>query len=385
MPMYYEDPYLRELKVRVISRRGDFIKFDDTILFPGGGGQPHDTGYFKGDSFLARITDVRKDGDGIWHRIEILEGEPGDEGTLILDWERRYYLMKSHTGEHVLYRSLEKVSNIKFVKVEFDIPESILFVEGNVTLNEIERAENIANSIIGDKIQVTIEKRSIQDTGDVRIRRDRIRDEEVRIVRIGDFDSSACSGIHVKDTGEIGGIYVKRLRYSRYNEIIFMVDSEARREIEFSKNEYRRIRHLLNEYSSITERIKNMKEEIEKLREDYFRITETMFSFEKKIVDNVNVYYTTAEIGDFKGIQKRAYSISESERCVIIIGRKSMGRVEVINSTGIDFSWSEFIVERNLKGGGKVNFMISVPPERFESIFNEIMDRIEKGIRGSPL
>jgi alanyl-tRNA synthetase len=384
MPKYYEDPYLKELEVRVVSRRGDYLKFDDTIFYPGGGGQPHDTGYFKGENFLAEIIDVKKDEDGIWHRIRKLNGEPEDKGKIYIDWERRYYLMKSHTGEHILYRSLEKLYPVRFVKVEFNVPESVIFIDGRLSIDDIEKAEEMANSIVSSNIPVTVEVKALEDSGDIRIRRDRIREGEIRVVRIGDFDSSACAGVHVKNTGEIGRIHVKKIKYSRENEIFFVVGDEALKEIEISKNAYRRISHLLNDFSNVYEKIVKMKTELDKLRDDYYKITEGMFRFENYTVNGINVYFTKEEIGDIRGIEKRAYSISEREKCVIIIARRSLKRIEIINSTDIDLRLNEFINEMGLKGGGKKNFLINVQEDIFDSVYAELISRIEKILRESP-
>ncbi|MEM4039856.1 MAG: alanine--tRNA ligase-related protein, partial [Thermoplasmata archaeon] len=106
---FYQEPYLREMEVKVISKKGDLLKFDDTIFYPGGGGQPYDIGIFKGEGFVAEITEVKKLDDGIWHKVKPIDGEIGTSGKIEIDWKRRYYLMKSHTGEHIFYKSLENV------------------------------------------------------------------------------------------------------------------------------------------------------------------------------------------------------------------------------------------------------------------------------------
>lgn len=384
MPKYYDDPYLKEMHVNVVERKGDYLRFDDTIFYPGGGGQPYDRGYFYGESFMSEIVEVKRENDGIWHKIRVIEGVPGGDGIIRLDWERRYYLMKSHTAEHILYRSLENISPVKFVKVEFGIPESILFVEGEIGLDEIEKAETVANSVIEEDLDVTVEKRRIEEAGGIRMRRDRIKEEEIRVVNIGSFDSSACSGIHVKKTGEIGIVYVKRVRHSKNTEIIFMVDNQAKKFIEESKNKHRRVQHILDDFSNTPFTVFEIKRELENLKKNYYDITEKMFRFEVKNLRKINIYYTLEETGDLKAIEKRARSLIESEKCVVVMGRKSMERIQILNSTGIDFFWDAFIKENGLRGGGKNNFMMSVSREKFEKIFQEVIDRIDIFIRESP-
>ncbi|MEM3198784.1 MAG: alanine--tRNA ligase-related protein [Thermoplasmata archaeon] len=375
---FYQEPYLREMEVKVISKKGDLLKFDDTIFYPGGGGQPYDIGIFKGEGFVAEITEVKKLDDGIWHKVKPIDGEIGTSGKIEIDWKRRYYLMKSHTGEHIFYKSLENVMPVKFVKVEFSIPESVLFVEGEVTLDNIEKAEEIANSIIMRNLNVTTEIKKLEDVGETRIRRERIKEEEVRIVNVGNFDSSACSGIHVRSTGEIERIHIKRLKRSKYNEIIFLVSEEAVREIEREKNEMRRINHFLNEFENAYNKIKTMKENLDLLKENYYELTERMFNFNK--IENVKfpIYYTIEELGEIRAIEKKAHSLIENEKCIVIVGRKSLERINIFNSTGQDLHLIEFLKEKNLKGGGKIGFMINVPRENFENIFNELIEKFKK-------
>ncbi len=378
MYAYYENPYLKELEVKVISRRDNWLKFDDTIFYPGGGGQPHDIGFFTGEGFRGKIIEVKKNEDGIWHRIENLNGVPGDNGKLEIDWERRYYLMKSHTAEHIFYRSLEKIMPVKFVKVEFSIPESVLFVEGDVTLNRIEEAERIANSIIKNNLEVKTEIVPISEAKDLRIRRERIKEENVRIVRIDDFDSSACAGIHVKSTGEIGKIVIKRIKKSNYSEIFFVVSQAADEELEFEKNNYRRISHLLNEFKDLPGKVAQIKNELENMKREYFELTERMFKFEMDKREDIPVYFTHEELGDIKALEKMARSLIEREKCIVIMGRKSMERIWVFNSSGYELHLEDFMEKNALKGGGKVNFMIHVPGEKFDQIFHNLKKYITK-------
>ena len=74
------------------------VALDRTVFYPTGGGQPHDTGTL-GD---ARVIDVKKDGDLVWHT---LDGPAPAEGTDVngeVDWDRRHALMRTHTALHVL-------------------------------------------------------------------------------------------------------------------------------------------------------------------------------------------------------------------------------------------------------------------------------------------
>ncbi|RKX48096.1 MAG: alanyl-tRNA editing protein, partial [Thermotogae bacterium] len=105
--LYYEDAYLKEAKAKVVQIKENALLLDQTIFYPTGGGQPHDTGTINGVSVL----DVYKDeGGDIWHVVEdVSPFSIGDEVELKLDWERRHRLMRIHTALHLLDHVLNEI------------------------------------------------------------------------------------------------------------------------------------------------------------------------------------------------------------------------------------------------------------------------------------
>src|SRR5262249_15110950 len=84
--LFLRDAYLREFDARVVAVRDDAVALDRTAFYATGGGQPHDTGTLDG----VEVTDVRKDGELVWHA---LAGAGFDDGATVhgvLDWDRRH-------------------------------------------------------------------------------------------------------------------------------------------------------------------------------------------------------------------------------------------------------------------------------------------------------
>ena len=85
-----------------VDDSGPLIKvgLDRTIFYPTGGGQPHDTGSLDG----ARVVDVTKSGTLVWHSLESGSNAPavGSAVEMLIDWDRRHQLMRTHTALHVL-------------------------------------------------------------------------------------------------------------------------------------------------------------------------------------------------------------------------------------------------------------------------------------------
>ena len=101
--LYLRDAELRSFDAAVIAVDGDRVGLDRTAFYATGGGQPHDTGALTWDGGSARVAEVRKEGDAVWHR---LEGDAARRSATPvhgeIDWERRHALMRTHTALHVL-------------------------------------------------------------------------------------------------------------------------------------------------------------------------------------------------------------------------------------------------------------------------------------------
>lgn len=377
MELFYEDPYLKQADVEVLEKSDEYLVFNKTIFYPGGGGQPPDSGYFYGDNFRARIISAKRENGKIMHRYQIVEGNVGKSGKLAIDWERRYTLMKMHTGEHILYRALETLFPVKFQKVDFNENESTLYISGNVNLEDISRAEDLANEIIKRDLDVKTYYDTFEEIEkDVRIRRERIKDEKVRIVEIGGFDKSACTGIHVKKTGEIGMIFVKSIKRSNFLEIKFLAGEPAEKFIVESARHFRNLYSRFNiEQPKIEERFSNAILENEILKKNLFEISSKMFEFSSMTGRNGKIYYSDFPYADFKGVEKRARKLLENEKGMVIYGNESAGKIFILSSGNMETEkLKNMMKENNLKGGGQGNyFIISVPEKNFKEVFEKIM------------
>ena len=102
--IYSTDSYARAMEATVLDADSDDrrLPLDRTVFYPGGGGQPPDTGLLRvGDDALV-VERVTQDSSGVWHWVS--GGLPG-RGTAVhgeVDWDRRYLLMRTHTAMHTL-------------------------------------------------------------------------------------------------------------------------------------------------------------------------------------------------------------------------------------------------------------------------------------------
>jgi misacylated tRNA(Ala) deacylase len=205
--LYLRDAYLTEFDARVVAARGTEIALDRTAFYPTGGGQPHDTGTLAG----ARVTDVRKEGDVVWHR---LEGEVAAEGADVhgvIDWDRRHRLMRTHSALHtlcgVIWNEWGKAvtgGNMEPLEARMDFEFDPLPVGFATTVAALVNAAIAADYPI--EISFLPRGTALKDADLIRTKVNMIPESvtEIRVVDIVGLDKQADGGTHVHSTGEIG-------------------------------------------------------------------------------------------------------------------------------------------------------------------------------------
>ena len=208
--VFRHDGYMSEFEAGIVSVDGDMVVLDCTAFYPGGGGQVCDTGTMNG----MPVTDVSYKGKEIIHKVPGNDFKPGMRVWCSVDWDRRFDLMMGHTGEHLLFCSLKRQDpELTITKIFIGPEEKYVIVNHDVPWEKIGAALEFANKAIRDNLPVrkTVMSRDDPELENVRIKLDRIaEDEEITVVSIGDIDLSACSGIHVMETGELGMLFVDR-------------------------------------------------------------------------------------------------------------------------------------------------------------------------------
>jgi alanyl-tRNA synthetase len=208
--LYYQDSYLTEFRARVVDASPDCkrIYLDRTAFYPTSGGQPFDTGQLGG----LNVVEVIDEGDRIAHvlgapliQTEATRGEVDGR----IDLGRRFDHMQQHTGQHLLSAVLLEMFGAATVSFHLGAEACTIDVDRVLEPDQLRHAERRANEIVFENRPVTVSfQHSSQDLG---LRKPTEREGEVRIVSIQDLDRSACGGTHVRATGEIGPILLRKL------------------------------------------------------------------------------------------------------------------------------------------------------------------------------
>jgi len=209
--LYLRDAYRRTFSATVVDRRDDAVALDRTAFYPTGGGQPHDTGTLEGIA----VTDVRKEGEVVWH---VLGGPTPAVGASVegeIDWDRRHALMRTHTALHVLCGVIWNEwavpvtgGNMEPLSARMDFEFDPLPEGFGPRVEELVNAELAADRAVS--VEFLARGEAIGDADLIRTKVNMIPESvsEIRVVDIVGLDKQADGGTHVRSTAEVGRIRV---------------------------------------------------------------------------------------------------------------------------------------------------------------------------------
>jgi misacylated tRNA(Ala) deacylase len=214
--LYLHDSYLREFDATVTSVDGQTVTLDQTAFFPSGGGQPSDAGLLRWPGGEARVSDVKKDGASVRHEIEGAVPSEGQTVHGVLDWDRRFAIMRHHSALHVLVGAVYHLFGALVTggaiypdraRMDFSLED--------LNKDRVAAIEAEANRVIGEhrRILVRFVTREEFERSDLtRLARNLLPPEirEVRVIEIEGFDAQADGGTHVANTSEIGRLTVTK-------------------------------------------------------------------------------------------------------------------------------------------------------------------------------
>ena len=219
--LYPTDAYLKTFDAVVtgVDPEMGAVVLDRTAFYPGGGGQPHDTGTLTdpatGETW--QVVGLKKAGRAVFHQLESGESLPGVGRRLSgeIDWERRYRLMRTHTALHVLcgvvfrdYGALVTGGNMGVDKARMD------FELEDLSPDRVSEIERRANEEIAKgrevRIQILPREEAFQIPDLIRTKINLLPEgiTEVRTVELVGLDLQADGGTHVRNSREVGGIEV---------------------------------------------------------------------------------------------------------------------------------------------------------------------------------
>jgi len=226
--LYLYDSYLHEFEAKVENVSGNMVVLDQSAFHPLTGGVGCDMGWLaRGD---ARFRVVRVEIDRVTKAVShVLEDElsglgQGDIVKGVVDWDRRYCLMRLHTAAHliaaVMYRDYSALItggqvDVDQAKLDFNL----LRTDREVFEDAVKKANEEAAKNVELKVYFLSREEALKLPGVVKLaERMPPEEHELRIVEIPGIDLQADGGPHVKNTGEIGKIQLLRIENKGKNQ-----------------------------------------------------------------------------------------------------------------------------------------------------------------------
>ena len=210
----YADSYLRECKSKVTDVNDHGVILDQTVFYPGGGGQPSDHGKLIWEKNEYLVKGLKRIDGQLVHLIDGDKPEINSEVLSIIDWNKRYKLMRTHTALHILcgviwrdYSASVTGGDMKPLSGRMDFELDEMSVDFSKEVEEKINAEVSKKRDI--KVYQLPREEAFQIPDLIRTKINLLPEgiKFVRIVDINGLDLQADGGTHVNNTSEVG--YIK--------------------------------------------------------------------------------------------------------------------------------------------------------------------------------
>jgi alanyl-tRNA synthetase len=216
--LYYDDSYLQRFQARVVecipgepfrTAWGTVpvweVLLDRSAFYPTSGGQPNDVGKIEN----ARVLDVREENQEIVHIVD--QELPPGEIQACIDWPRRFDHMQQHTGQHLLSAMFQERYGLPTVSFHLGSELCTIDLRGpEPTTDLLQGAQRAANAVIFEDRPVNVRYGTAEQMAELGVRKEVERQGILRAIEIESADLQPCGGTHVRTTGQIGLLVVRR-------------------------------------------------------------------------------------------------------------------------------------------------------------------------------
>lgn len=337
--IYYNNQYLKEFTAEIIEIKeidGKFhITLDKTAFFPGGGGQQCDLGTIGDHPLL----DVYEKDEVVYH---VVEKKPIKihKVKCIIDWNRRTDGMHQHLGQHVLSGAFFNLFNANTFAIHLGSDISTVDIYGILTEEQVRQAEKLANTIIGNSLTVESFVPTKAELKKLSLRRALPNTEEdIRVVKVGDFDTNACCGLHPSSTLDLRLIKIKRFEKHKEGTRIEFLAGERAVSDSFKKDEFQNsiCKYLNCNENEAINGIKNLNESLRGANEANKSLNILLAKYQvKEMLENatkINEIKVIKEIFDnenLKYVSNLTSKLVESENTITLMAVKSDEKVNLI-------------------------------------------------------
>lgn len=395
--VYLENPYLRQLEARIVEKKYAnnryYLKTNKTIFYPNlAGGQPGDKGTING----VEVLETYEDGEDIIHVLK--DNIHSDKVKMTIDWNIRFDYMQQHSGQHLLSSVFYKLFNGE--TIGFYIGKEYVYIDVNIpkiSSEEIEQVESFANKIIFSNFSIksyTVER---EDMNKIPVRKDLKINSHIRIVEIDGIDFCPCCGTHVRSTGEIGMIKIRKVESYKGNiRVEFVCGYRALKDYTWKSNYIRDISSMLSSKDKdVKYKVEKLYKEKERLEKENRSLREWVYKYEaKSLLDESKtydeIYIIVKKFSDknLKDIQNIASFLNSYENTISLLAvvNEEKSQFIISRSNNIDINlkniMSKVSEDTEIKGGGSPNSVQgSCSNNNLDKILNRFYDEIVEDLK----
>ena len=365
VPLYWSAPYQREILAKITAVNGNEVQFNQSLFYPGGGGQVFDTGTLVINEKEYNVIEVFKVEEQIWHKLDeaILEKTEENQDVLLkINWEKRYASMKAHSAQHLISHLIKKLFDNDTQKANFENYKIDIELSRSLTPKEAIEAIQEANELINKEIilkSIIVDGETYRREYMNQARGKKSQEETVRLIQIGEesLDLTCCGGIHVNNLSEISGIVLDTLKE---NKLKLLVDRGA---LEFANQQ----RILMLELENITTKkdekmlqmIKNKLRENDLLQEGSSSLLKLLFANIEIFSEDISgkkIVFLSLPSFDRQVIQYSAKELADNVVVVILARNDILYLLSSDSDVEVDKIVKSLMEKIGTKGGGNKNF-----------------------------
>lgn len=367
--LYYDDAFEKEFTARVtycevlppdvksgITGKVWGLILDRTAFYPTSGGQPNDLGKI-GD---ANVLDVRDEGEEILHVVDRKPAAPEVNGCI--HWPRRFDHMQQHTGQHLLSAMFQERFGLPTVSFHLGAEVCTIDLRGPEPAAEIlEGAERAANQIVFEDRPVNVRYGTAEQLSQLGVRKEVERGGILRAIEIESADLQPCGGTHVKSTGQIGMILVRRCAKMRQDwRVEFLCGGRAERT---ARQDFQLLREASEKLSSTPEEVVEAAERAVTERDFNFKkvrstlgrlaVAEAALAREstKPRPDGLRIFSRVLDDGEYLGFFATEWA--RAEKSIALLGGKEEGQLIFAQHPSAGKDMNALVKKVLEKSGGK--------------------------------
>jgi alanyl-tRNA synthetase len=355
--LYWDAPYETTFTAKVTRLIPEGVILDKTLFYPQGGGQESDKGNLEKEGLIFNVESVSQEGEDIVHNISSDLRNKIQVGDLVsgeLDWNFRYGVMRAHSSQHIISALIKNKfdidtahATILFEDVSLQIAKNITKIQFKDILNEFVRICTIENHEFLTSLVTKDEIKSIKD----RVRGKVPNEGKVRLVELKKHDLICCSGTHVKNSTEIGPIFI--YEFSKGKNFKYKVGLSAVNQFTSDNIDILNYARTLNLPATIL--VRNFQKQLDKkliFQQNYINLASTAL---KLVSQHPNTKINNVKVGlleidlDYKLIQKQFKEFPEE---YLLILKEESNKIHLLSNS--DRAQANKILEHLLKKyGGK--------------------------------